>query len=99
MVTIGMNYDVLPGKEELFERKFRLVIESFRQDSGHLRSRLFCEVDNTGSYLIHSEWESREAFFAFVRSDAFRAVTDWGKEEILAGRPRHRVFDEDPVAG
>ena len=29
---------------------------------------------------------------AFIASDAFRKVTNWGKEEILAGRPHHEVY-------
>lgn len=94
MVTIGMNYQVIPGKELLFEEKFRGVVDAFTREDGHRRSRLYREVGETGSYLIHSEWESKEAFAAFLRSDAFRAVTDWGREQILAGRPSHRVFGE-----
>ena len=38
-----------------------------------------------------------EAFLAFIRSDAFREVTNWGKEQILAGRPRHRIFAAEEV--
>ena len=94
MVTIGMNYDVLPGKEDLFEEKFREVIQAFREEAGHRQSRLYRDVDASGSYLIHSEWDTKEAFTAFVRSDAFRQVTSWGREGILAGRPKHRVFGE-----
>jgi len=94
MVTIGMNYEVLPGREADFEEKFRAVLELFARDSGHRRSRLYRDVDAPGSYLIHSEWETREAFTTFLRSDEFREVTAWGKEQILAGRPQHRVFGE-----
>lgn len=95
MVTIGMNYEVLPGREADFEEKFRAVLNVFAQDPGHRRSRLYRDVDAPGSYLIHSEWETREAFTAFLRSDAFREVTSWGKEQILAGRPQHRVYGEN----
>lgn len=95
MVTIGMNYEVLPGKEEAFEEKFHAVLTSFASGSGHVRTRLFRDVVSPRSYLIHSEWETRDAFTAFLRSDAFRAVTDWGKEEILADRPRHRVYGDE----
>lgn len=94
MVTIGMNYEVLPGKEALFEEKFREVVAAFARDEGHRSSRLYRDVNAPRSYLIHSEWESREAFTAFIRSDAFREVTAWGKEEILADRPRHRIYGE-----
>ena len=94
MVTIGMNYEVRPGKEDLFEEKFQAVLASFQAGSGHVHTRLYRDVAAPQSYLIHSEWESRDAFQAFIRSDAFRAVTNWGKEEILADRPRHRIFGD-----
>ncbi len=98
MVTIGMNYEVLPGKESLFEEKFQAVLESFQEGSGHAVTRLYRDVSDASSYLIHSEWETRDAFITFIRSDAFRAVTDWGKEEILAGRPRHKIYGEEAHA-
>jgi len=98
MVTIGMNYEVRPGREALFEGKFRAVLDSFQEGSGHVRTRLYRDVTDPASYLIHSEWDSRDAFLAFIRSDAFRAVTDWGKEEILAARPRHRIYGEEAAA-
>ena len=89
-----MNYHVRPGQGERFVEKFRAVIAAFGADSGHHESRLYRDVDAEDHYLIHSEWESKDAFVAFIRSDAFRQVTDWGKEEILAGRPRHRILGE-----
>lgn len=94
MVTIGMNYDVRPGKEELFEEKFHAVLTSFAAGSGHRSTRLYRDVVSPQSYLIHSEWDSREAFQAFIRSEAFREVTAWGKEEILADQPRHRIYGD-----
>lgn len=98
MVTIGMNYEVLPGKEKEFEEKFNAVLDSFAQGSGHVRTRLYRDTNAPQSYLIHSEWETREAFTEFIRSEEFRAVTDWGKAEILADRPRHRVYGEEAIA-
>ncbi len=95
MVTIGMNYEVLPGKDADFEKKFRAVIDSFEKDAGHRRSSLFRDVNSPQSYLIHSEWESKDAFLEFIRSDEFRRVTSWGQEEILAGRPKHRIYGEE----
>ena len=34
MVTIGMNYKVLPGKEEVFEQYEKLIVERFKQKCG-----------------------------------------------------------------
>ena len=94
MVTIGMNYDVLPGKEELFEEKFRVVIESFSRDSGHRASRLYRDVDSPQSYLIHSDWESRDAFTAWTQSEAFAAGHRQGSlMGVLEGPPEIKLYD------
>jgi len=99
MVTIGMNYEVRPGKETLFEEKFRAVLAVFASGTGHRITRLYRDVGSPQSYLIHSEWETQDSFLDFIRSDIFRDVTNWGREEILTARPRHRVFsDETPVS-
>ena len=92
MTTIGMHYDVIAGKEEEFEKGFRGVIDHLATVAGHVESRLYEDVGDVGSYLIMSQWETRESFDAFLRSDAFKAVTSWGKAEILRGRPRHKVY-------
>ena len=31
-------------------------------------------------------------FQKFIQSDAFRAAVNWGKEEILEGRPKHQIW-------
>ena len=92
MVTIGMNYDVLPGKGEVFERAFNQVLETMKQSPGHTQSYLYQRVGGPNSYLILSDWNDKAAFDAFIRSEAFAKVTNWGKEQILSGRPRHQVF-------
>lgn len=92
MVTIGMNYTVLPGKEDVFERAFRAVLDVMKGSTGHTTSHLYKDIDAPNSYLIISEWNDKTAFDAFVRSEQFAKVTNWGKEQILAGRPKHQVF-------
>jgi len=92
MVTIGMNYDVLPGKAEIFQNAVAGVIEAMQGMEGHSHTRLFQDVNAPGSYLIVSDWSSEEAFNDFVASETFRKVTSWGKEQILAGRPSHTVY-------
>ena len=95
MITVGMNYEILDGKEEAFTRKFALVLEAMRQTPGHKRTSLYSDVFNDRLYLIVSEWESRSSFDAFILSDQFARVTSWGKDHILAGRPTHRVYDAE----
>ena len=92
MITVGMNYKVIEGKQQSFEDKFAAVIEALNAAEGHTNSTLWKDVADGTSYLITSEWSDEEAFTAFIRSDAFRNVTNWGKEEILAGRPQHKVY-------
>lgn len=92
MTTIGMHYDVIAGKEQEFEQGFNSVLEHLKTVAGHVESHLYEDVNSAGSYLILSQWQSKEAFEAFIHSDAFRNVASWGKAEILRSRPRHKVY-------
>ncbi|CAG0125007.1 heme oxygenase (staphylobilin-producing) [Rhodocyclaceae bacterium] len=92
MVTIGMNYKVIPGKEETFEKAFNNVLNAMTEIEGHTESFLFKDVNSPTSYLITSKWTSEDAFKEFIASDRFKKVADWGKENILAGRPQHTVY-------
>ena len=92
MTTIGMHYEVIPGKEEEFEKGFVGVLEHLKKVPGHVESHLYEDVQSTGSYLIQSEWQTFESFNAFLKSDEFKGVVAWGKAEILRSRPRHKVY-------
>jgi heme-degrading monooxygenase HmoA len=93
MVTIGMNYRVLPGKEQTFETAFRNVLNAMRKISGHTNTRMCRDIDDPQTYVILSEWSDKAAFDGFIGSEAFRSVANWGKENILAGRPSHTYYD------
>lgn len=92
MTTIGMHYDVVPGKEEEFEQGFLGVLEHLKSLPGHVESHLYEDVASVGSYVILSQWESKDAFDKFIRSPEFAKVTSWGKAEMLRGRPRHKIY-------
>jgi heme-degrading monooxygenase HmoA len=92
MITVGMNYQVIPGKEQSFIDKFNAVIAALNQAAGHKHSVLWSDTAKASSFLITSEWDDEHAFQAFIHSEAFRNVTNWGKESILAGRPIHKVY-------
>ena len=100
MVTIGMNYRVIDGKQDAFVSMFNKVLEVMDGIEGHERSHLYCDVNDACSFLIVSEWTRKPAFDAFVASDKFARVAAWGKEQILADRPRHQVYgaDEPPAS-
>ena len=92
MITVGMNYHVIAGKQEDFERKFSDVIAALRAAKGHTSSNLWKDVGDDASYLITSEWSDEQAFTDFIHSQAFKDVTTWGKEQILSGRPQHKIY-------
>lgn len=92
MTTVGMNYRVRPGKERAFEAKFAQVLEALQHVPGHRETHLYRDVVVPLSYLIVSVWAQRTDFEAFVTSDTFRKVTDWGAEHILEGRPHHEIY-------
>jgi heme-degrading monooxygenase HmoA len=92
MVTIGMNYVVREGKQEVFENAFRKVIHAMRDMPGHAGTRMCRDIDNPRCYVILSEWSDRKTFDDFIASDAFKAVVSWGREEILEGRPSHTYY-------
>ncbi len=96
MVTIGMNYYVREGKERVFEDAFQSVLKALRNAEGHDESKLYrCVEAGEPEYLIVSRWNSEDAFRSFVRSDAFRKVTQWGAQNILTGPPRHTTYGTD----
>ena len=92
MITVGMNYHVIPGKQADFEEKFAAVITALEAAAGHSSSTLWKDVVDDASYLITSEWSDEQAFVEFIHSQAFKDVTSWGKEQILSGRPQHRIY-------
>lgn len=94
MVTIGMNYYVLEGKEKVFEDACSRVVDAMREIDGHDESHLYARVGDEPVYLIVSRWKSEEAFKGFIASDQFKKVTSWGKENILSGPPRHTTYRE-----
>lgn len=99
MITVGMNYEVVEGKQDAFEKKFALVVQALSTLPGHKTTRLYRDVVAPRSYLVVSEWEDRAAYDAFVSSDAFRKTTSWGASGILATRPRHQVYGAEEVHG
>ena len=93
MITVGMNYQVLKGKERAFEAVFKAVLNALEGIPGHRQSYLYRDVFDPQRYLIISDWNDRGAFDAFIASEQFRNVVDWGKEKVLAGRPTHEYYE------
>ncbi len=92
MVTVGMYYDVVPGQGAAFLARFEAVVEALRGAAGHSSSYLYRRVDDPDAYAILSEWADPQAFHDFIRSEAFREVTAWGREVALRHPPRHKIY-------
>jgi heme-degrading monooxygenase HmoA len=56
---------------------------------------MYEDIESKGSYVILSQWESKEAYGKFLNSPEFANAVAWGKAEILRSRPKHKVFNED----
>jgi heme-degrading monooxygenase HmoA len=96
VVTIGMNYFVIPGKEQVFENACAKVVRTMDGIDGHEASSLYREVgEGDPVYLIVSRWQDEAAFKGFIASDAFKKVTSWGALNILSGRPKHTTYQHD----
>ena len=55
MITVGMNYQVIAGKQRDFEQKFAAVTGALRLAKGHTSSTLWKDANDDVSYLITSE--------------------------------------------
>jgi len=94
-----MYYDVIPEKADLFTAKFRDVIAALGTIPGHKETFLYQRVDDPYSYAIMSEWDDQQAFFDFIRSETFRQVTSWGREQVLRNAPRHKIYPRSEDIG
>ncbi|MCL4316863.1 MAG: antibiotic biosynthesis monooxygenase [Candidatus Thermoplasmatota archaeon] len=92
MLTVGLYYDVVPGKENDFESYFNLVVAEIKKKKGFVSALLYKRVDKPGSYLIYSEWKDRESFEEFIKSRDFSSAKEGGSD-MLAGRPSHKIYN------
>jgi heme-degrading monooxygenase HmoA len=68
MVRVTLNMRVVPGCGTEFERAWGDVALLAERTTGHLRQALLRDRDDPSSFVITSDWESREAFERFERS-------------------------------
>lgn len=93
MINVGMYYEVNDGHESEFEAMFSDVTEKLKNSGSGIKNAQLYKAVGKSEYLIYTEWESKDAFKAFIQSKAFRDTTSKGNE-IIKGRPRHRIFAE-----
>lgn len=72
MITVANRIQVAPEHAEGFERRFRERMHHVDHSPGFERNRVLRPTRAGDPYVVLTEWESREAFEAWMQSDAFR---------------------------
>lgn len=92
---IAMNhFQVNPERSAEFEEHWRKRETFLHEVPGFVRFALLRD-DEPGAYVSHSTWESRAAFEAWTKSDAFRKAHAQARtpEGVLTGPPRLKGYE------
>ena len=95
MIFVAMtHFDVDPARTAEFEARWRERETFLEEVPGFLRFALL-RGDEPGAYVSHSTWESRAAFEAWTRSEAFRKAHQQARmpEGVLRGHPKLETFE------
>jgi heme oxygenase (mycobilin-producing) len=65
MVRVTLYMKVKPGREDDFERAWHAVSERARHVPGNLRQTLMRDPGDDSTFVITTEWDSRETYHAF----------------------------------
>jgi heme-degrading monooxygenase HmoA len=68
MVRATLQMKVKEGRGREFERVWREIAEEVRKAPGNIRQALARDPEDPDSFVITSDWRSREAFGEFERS-------------------------------
>lgn len=68
MVRATLVMKVKAGRGADFKSAWLAVAEQARRAPGNLRQTLLADADDPDSFVVTSDWESREAFGRFERS-------------------------------
>lgn len=95
---IAMNrFRIARGREDEFEKIWRERDSHLEQVAGFREFRLLKgpEDDEATLYASHTVWDSREAFEAWTRSEAFRKAHAGARapDGVYLGHPRFEGFE------
>lgn len=91
---IAMNrFKVNPGRGPDFEEAWRTRESYLKTVPGFIRFALL-RGDIEGDYVSHSTWESRDAFNAWTRSEAFHKAHGQGMGGgVISEMPRVSLYE------
>jgi heme-degrading monooxygenase HmoA len=75
MIRATLHMKVRPGAEEEFVRAFSAIAEKVRDDAGSVRQTLMRDPEDPRSFVVMTDWVSRDAFTQFERSSAQDELT------------------------
>jgi quinol monooxygenase YgiN len=68
VVRATLHIKVKAGREDEFQAAWAKIAEEVRKDPDNLRQTLLRDADDPSSFVVTSDWTSREAFSRFERS-------------------------------
>jgi heme-degrading monooxygenase HmoA len=89
---------IKPGEEAAFEAAFAEVTRKVKGTPGHIKDELLRDDtepgsnDEPSSYILLSEWESKEAFLAWEDAPIHMQTTT-PMRPYWAGRVDRRIYD------
>jgi heme-degrading monooxygenase HmoA len=83
---------IKPGEEAAFEAAYTEVTRKVKGTPGHVHDELLRDTGEPGSYILLSEWESKEAFLAWENAPIHMQTTTPMRPH-WAGRVERKIYD------
>jgi heme-degrading monooxygenase HmoA len=83
---------IKPGEEAAFEAAYAEVTRKVKGTPGHVKDELLRADGEPGSYILLSEWESKEAFLAWEDAPIHMQTTT-PMRPYWAGRVERKIYE------
>ena len=80
------------GEEAKFEAAYAEVTRKVKGTPGHISDELLRDTGEPGSYILLSEWQSKEAFLAWEDAPIHMQTTT-PMRPFWAGRVERRIYE------
>lgn len=80
------------GEEKAFEAAYAEVTQKVKGTAGHIQDELLRDTGEPGSYILLSEWESKEAFLAWEDAPIHMNTTT-PMRPYWAGRVERKIYE------